>query len=178
MQHGRDRQYKIAEGAVDRRIPPDTQGTRSFCFSFFLSFFPQAIVSNGKKIPNPREKKKTMAKPSLTIVYDPAFQTLVDTKAFDDAFLGTELPKLQQAAEVHGYRGASKKKHNGIVPIRPTDKGLLKTLARLVASININIDDAFPVKAVAHVPSGNRLVGYMFPTQQKVIFFGVANYDD
>ena len=40
----------------------------------------------------------------------------------------SEVNKLEQAIEVHGYRGASKKKHNGVVPIRPDDKELWKSL--------------------------------------------------
>jgi len=39
-----------------------------------------------------------------------------------------EYNKLMDFIYVHGYRGASKKKHNGVVPIRPTDKQLWKDL--------------------------------------------------
>ena len=61
----------------------------------------------------------------MEIVYDPLFLTqLRDNKTYDKELVEKEFPKLQQAVEVHGYRGASKKKHNGIVPIRPQDKGL------------------------------------------------------
>jgi hypothetical protein len=36
----------------------------------------------------------------------------------------------EQAAEVHGYRGASKFKHNGVVNIKPDDKQLWKSLKK------------------------------------------------
>lgn len=69
-----------------------------------------------------------MSKP----IYHSSFTELLNKNMFDTQFINDEWPKLEQAADVHGYRGASKKKHNGIVPIRPTDKGLLKTLKKLV----------------------------------------------
>ena len=54
------------------------------------------------------------------IVYSPNFENRIsDIK-------DNELSKLQEAITVHGYRGPSKKKHNGVVPIRPTDKNLFK----------------------------------------------------
>lgn len=58
----------------------------------------------------------------MNIVYTSSYQKqrcLVDSKT---------VAKLEQAIEVHGYRGASKKRNNGIVPIRPTDKELWKSL--------------------------------------------------
>lgn len=110
------------------------------------------------------------------IVYDENFMKLINERQFDDNFLNSEWPKLHQAAEVHGYRGASKKKHNGIVPIRPSDTGLLKTLKRLTKSEK-NISNAIPIKVVAHVPSGNRLVGYRF-SDGSISIYGLANYDD
>ena len=93
-------------------------------------------------------------------------------------FIQDEWPKLKQAAEVHGYRGASKKKHNGIVPIRPTDKNLFKTLHKLTKDLLDPklVPKLLPVKVVAHVPSGNRLVGYRFP-DAKIVIFGLANYN-
>jgi hypothetical protein len=118
---------------------------------------------------------------SLEITYEAQFQTWIDSKTYDASFPEVEWLKLEQAAQVHGYRGASKKRHNGIVPIRPTDKGLFKTLGRLVKASGAEPPDAkeaLPVKAVAHVTSGNRLVGYMYPALNKVVFYGVANYDD
>lgn len=117
---------------------------------------------------------------SFKITYDPIFMEKLDKKEFSENFTNVEFPKLQQAAEVHGYRGSSKKKHNGIVPIRPSDKGLLKSLSKLVDEGNkemLNkIKHALPIKVVAHVPTGNRLVGYLF--EKNIYIYGVANYDD
>ena len=116
------------------------------------------------------------------LTFDQEFlNEIKERKLYDSLFLDQEWPKLQQAAEVHGYRGASKKKHNGIVPIRPTDKGLFKTLTKLTEKRAFKIPpEAIPVKAVAHCPSGNRLVGYywLIGTRKHVNFLGVANYAD
>src|SRR5437763_13174469 len=45
----------------------------------------------------------------------------------------SEVEKLEQAIEVHGYRGASKFKHNGVVNLKPTDTQLIKCLERFKA---------------------------------------------
>ena len=93
---------------------------------------------------------------------DEKFLDELKSGSYNRTFTESERPKLQQAAEVHGYRGPSKKKHNGVVPIRPSDKGLLKTLAKLTPCPK----GATPIKVVAHVPSGNRLVGCGRGTRQ------------
>jgi len=41
-----------------------------------------------------------------------------------------EVDKLEQAIEVHGYRGYSKMKNNGVVNIKPDDKELWKSLEK------------------------------------------------
>jgi hypothetical protein len=66
------------------------------------------------------------------VTYDNQFleDVAADRGVYDKQFI-KDFPKLEQAAQVHGYRGASKKKHNGIVPIRPADIGLFKTLEKL-----------------------------------------------
>lgn len=110
----------------------------------------------------------------MSVTYSTEFISLIKENKLDSKFIINDWPKLSQAAEVHGYRGASKKKHNGIVPIRPTDKGLLKTLKKLS---NNNNDNGLPIKVVAHCPSGNRLVGYKSP-DNNITIYGVANYDD
>lgn len=71
-----------------------------------------------------------------------------------------DIQKLEQAIEVHGYRGASKKKHNGVVPIRPTDNELIKSYKKRVSveHFDTNLDNLSACKVVAHVPNGNRLV--------------------
>jgi hypothetical protein len=91
----------------------------------------------------------------------------------------TEVKKLEQAADVHGYRGPSSKKHNGIVPIRPTDRELWKLYDKLRCSADVQKLAAgktlVPVKIVAHVPSGNRLVGAMM--NGELIVLGMGNYN-
>lgn len=110
------------------------------------------------------------------IEYHEKFNKSVETMQGDKNFTNVDLPKLKQAAQVHGYRGASKKKHNGIVPIRPSDTGLLKSLKKLTGSMD-DIINAMPIKVVAHVMTGDRLVGYRFPSG-KIVIYGVANYAD
>lgn len=41
-----------------------------------------------------------------------------------------EVFKLEQAIIVHGYRGQSKMKHNGLVNIKPSDKELIKSVEK------------------------------------------------
>lgn len=118
----------------------------------------------------------------MNLSFDQTFLIeIAEGKIYDKVFLQKEWPKLEQAAQVHGYRGASKKKHNGVVPIRPTDKGLFKTLEKLVHKRSFVIPQgAIPIKAVAHCPSGNRLVGYYWLEKEKynIRILGVANYSD
>lgn len=100
------------------------------------------------------------------------------TGRYSPEFVQIEWPKLRQAAEVHGYRGPSKKKHNGIAPLRPTDTELHNALLRFTPLSMITtgrLQGAIPVKIVAHVPSGNRLVGYRLKDGTFHIL-GLANY--
>lgn len=126
-----------------------------------------------------RTRRETdMTENDVKIVYHSVLMNILST--LSRKFREDEWPKLKQAAEVHGYRGPSRRKHNGIVPIRPTDKGLLKTLQKTTQNL-ISPDDRpglMPVKAVAHVPSGNRLVGYMDNRVGQIVFYAVANYND
>lgn len=99
-----------------------------------------------------------------------------------------EVDKLEQAIEVHGYRGPSKKKHNGVVPIRPSDKHLWKALAKfreieqneineLIKMGNKYIAD---VKVVAHVTNGNRVIGCVYENNDGELslhILGFANYN-
>jgi hypothetical protein len=51
----------------------------------------------------------------MSVTYAVTFLDELKAGLYDRTFTEQEWPKLQQAAEVHGYRGPSKKKHNGIV---------------------------------------------------------------
>jgi hypothetical protein len=112
----------------------------------------------------------------MSVTYHPLFLEEILKQNFDKEFLNNDWPKLKQAAEVHGYRGASKKKHNGIVPIRPTDTNLLKTLSQLSKDDPTDHKNDLPIKVVAHCPSGNRLVGYL-NSNGNIIIYGLANYN-
>jgi len=101
----------------------------------------------------------------------------------------SEVNKLEQACEVHGYRGSSKKKHNGVVNIKPTDTQLWKSLNKYNQAENKTITDAITnnklthhadVKIVAHCPNGNRGVGSLYKSvsgENYLILLGFANYN-
>ncbi len=79
-----------------------------------------------------------------------------------------EVAKLEQAIEAHGYRGASKSKHNGVVNIKPLpqDAQLWKALERFKTPLDSEdskkLKFLIEVKVVAHCPSGNRIVGSLY----------------
>ena len=100
-----------------------------------------------------------------------------------------EVNKLEQAVEVHGYRGNSKKKHNGVVNIKPDDKELWKSLEKFSEiekeSIEKYISDNelvhyIDIKVVAHCPNGNRAIGSLYKkndTKMYLILLGFSNYN-
>ena len=99
-----------------------------------------------------------------------------------------EVEKLEQAIEVHGYRGPSKKKHNGIVPIRPDDKHLWKSLSKFKENESIEIDNLIEngnkhiadIKVVAHVTNGDRIIGCIYENNKDELslhILGFSNYN-
>jgi len=125
----------------------------------------------------------------MIIIFDEKFKKLLDDNSWTENYTKKEVEKLKQAIEVHGYRGASKKKHNGIVPIRPSDSNLISTLKKLTdqleQDIKVKCSNAIPIKVVAHVPSGWRMIGYKFNqeingeiiSKDVVLILGMANYE-
>jgi len=97
----------------------------------------------------------------------------------------SEVSKLEQAIQVHGYRGASKQKHNGVVNIKPGDKELIKSLNKFKKKELVDIDESknifvIDVKAVAHVPNGNRIVGSLYKNEKNELtlyVLGFSNYN-
>lgn len=102
--------------------------------------------------------------------------------------------KLEQAVSAHGYRGASKCKHNGVVNIKPDDTQMIIALEnfssdhsnkefqdalmkKTVANTEIFIID---VKVVAHLPNGDRAVGKLYKTADGteliLYLYGFSNY--
>jgi hypothetical protein len=104
----------------------------------------------------------------------------VRTGKLRSGYTYAEAQKLLQAMEVHGWRGPSKKKHNGAVPIPPRDGNLLKTLERLTLLLppdtRETLRGAAPFKAVAHVKTGYRMVGYRLSSGTLYVV-GMANYN-
>lgn len=119
---------------------------------------------------------------SLEIVYTDNYK--IQKEQMDDK----EVSKLEQAIEVHGYRGASKMKHNGVVNLKPEDTKLIEALnwySRKFITPE-NYQHVIDVKIVAHCPSGNRAVGKLYrklvkdssDKEQYVLYvFGFSNYN-
>ena len=99
----------------------------------------------------------------------------------------TDVSKLEQAVDVHGYRGASRLKHNGVVNIKPDDKELWKAINKfkelekrlLLNATENNETFVIDVKAVAHVPNGDRIVGSLYKKDDELVIYllGFANYN-
>jgi len=101
----------------------------------------------------------------------------------------SEIKKLEQAIDVHGYRGQSKMKHNGVVKIKPNDKELWKSLKKYNKQEQKSIDKKISdeklqyfcnVKVVAHCPNGNRGVGTLYKNDRGdlvLMMMGFANYN-
>lgn len=113
-------------------------------------------------------------------------QNYMDQKTKMDV---SEVSKLEQAIDVHGYRGFSKMKHNGVVNIKPEDKELWKSLNKCTQFEQKNIDQKISenglkhfcdVKVVAHCPNGNRGIGSLYKDNKGELFLvmlGFGNYN-
>lgn len=128
------------------------------------------------------EKSSIRSEIIAKIIYTP---TYLDQRRYMD---NLEVNKLEQAIEVHGYRGASKCKHNGVVLIKPEDSQLWKSLTKfkkiddtfLSESVKLN-DEIFysDVKIVAHCPNGNRAIGSLYKNhtgELTLYVIGFSNY--
>ena len=79
-----------------------------------------------------------------------------------------EYYKYLNSISTYGYAGLSSGGRNGIVRVRKTDSNLLERINRFLESAKgqkvlqrhgITAEDVEPVKVVAHVMSGKRLIG-------------------
>lgn len=119
----------------------------------------------------------------MTVVFEETFQQTLDKQSWTEDYTITEVENLKHAIEVHRYGGPSKKRHNGIVPIRSVDSNLLKILdkltTRLPNEIKLQCTSALPIKVVAHVPTGwtnvSRMIGYRY-NNGNILVLGIANY--
>lgn len=127
-----------------------------------------------------RERGVFEKKMSMCVVMEPEFASRLEMGNWNESYTKDEVEKLKQAIEVHGYRGASKKKHNGVVPIRPSDSNLFRVLKSLTEKLSPEdqqkCHQGIPIKAVAHVPSGWRMIGYLCQ-DESLFMLGMANYD-
>ena len=116
------------------------------------------------------------------IIYTPTY--LNQKKYMDEK----EVNKLEQAIEVHGYKGVSKCKQNGVVNIKPDDSQLWKSLNKfkkndcefISESVKTNNETFYiDVKVVAHCPNGNRAIGSLYKNQTgklTLYVIGFSNY--
>lgn len=104
-------------------------------------------------------------------------------KSQRDSINEREVEKLENAIAVHGYRGSSRCKHNGVVLIKPSDTELLKCVRHHKPNLIIpepTLSFVADVKVVAHCPSGNRIVGCLYKdTNQEWVLFllSFVNYN-
>lgn len=119
----------------------------------------------------------------LTLFYADSFVEFA--RAQKNGRFKKEFSKLHNCAVTYGYRGYSARKNNGIVDIKPTDSQLVNDFEKLLTPEVVEkyalSDNLKPVKVVAHVPNGNRLVGVLDNTpvenRHKVVILGVSNYN-
>lgn len=117
----------------------------------------------------------------LLVVYDPA---IADDVMHSRNGIGKDFAKLHKAATTYGYRGASRGKRNGIVDMNP-EGNLYSFLQRAIEEGKLEnhglSNNLKPVKVVAHVPNGNRLVGVLDMEEKegrhKVVIIGIGNYN-
>ncbi len=96
-----------------------------------------------------------------------------------------ELAKFHVAAIRHGFRGHSSGGKNGVVIINKTNAQLFSDYEQLfkdnkdvLRSLGADIFALIPIKVVAHVKNGNRLIGAIDRTSRpyKVYVLGMSNY--
>jgi hypothetical protein len=116
--------------------------------------------------------------------------SLIFVDGFDIFFCEKQYPeewkKLSKAAEIHGYGGISRGGKDGIFNILQASKkrdvgGDIKLFAvyeKLRETRGEGLPEGgIPVKVVAHVPSGERLVGVYYPQEDVTYILGLGDYD-
>jgi hypothetical protein len=97
------------------------------------------------------------------------------------------IKKPYECALKYGFRGFSKGGKNGIFYLRRQDKNLLRAVEKLKESLWDEIgpdlqsgawerDELRPVKIVWHSPAGERIVGLMNETNNRIMFLDFARY--
>jgi len=83
----------------------------------------------------------------------------------------------------YGFIGVSSGGRNGITEITKRDRGIYRHSQRFKGSAQYEallkdeeLNDPLPVKVVAHVPSGDRMVGLYDKSGSKVVFYDVYRY--
>ena len=139
------------------------------------------ISDNSKYYEINSYKKIGDLSPRLRLFYSDSFVDCAkNSKNFSKDFA-----KFHRCAIKYGYIGFSARKNNGIVDIKPGNTNLIKSYENLLTSKVIAqyglSDNLKPVKVVAHVPNGNRLVGVLDKTAKNgyhiVVILGLSNYN-
>ncbi|MBI2040546.1 MAG: hypothetical protein HYT16_00405 [DPANN group archaeon] len=96
-----------------------------------------------------------------------------------------EIGKFHRAALSHGFRGRSFGGKNGVVFLNKSDIDLQRASQELLdknldtlSGMGANINSLLPVKIVAHVENGNRLLGALDKTERPFVLYvlGFSNY--
>lgn len=121
---------------------------------------------------------------NLKLFYANSFVEQAKENLENSRFL-KEFSKFHNIATTYGYRGYSARKNNGIVEIKPSNKRLLKDYNKLITQevieqFKLNEENLTPIKIVAHVTNGNRLIGTLDKTKGDyniVVILGLSNYN-
>ena len=118
---------------------------------------------------------------NLNLYYADSFVDCIKNNSFKGRLLD-EFSKFHNVATTYGYRGFSSGKKNGIVNINQSSKILLKDYNKLLTAEVIkkyDLDNPQPIKVVAHVDNGNRLIGVLDKTKKEdyhvVVILGISN---
>ena len=102
------------------------------------------------------------AKPIINVEFSPMLKETC-RKFLDNDQFQIDFKKSVRTAMKYGYRGTSNGKKNGIIDIRSEDKPLIKDYSRIMNEFDVEkrygLVKPTPIKIVAHIPSGNRLIG-------------------
>ena len=129
--------------------------------------------------------RKRITNQSTAMIHQIRTVSSFDTAACA-ALYPEEWKKLSKAAEIHGYCGISRGGKDGIYSILKESKRrniggdtkLFQVYQKLRNSRGENlVDGGIPIKVVAHVPTGERIVGVHYPKENTTVLLGLGDYN-